>query len=180
MKVLIKLITLFTLSFIIVVGAVTGMVYQLRDKELPGEKWIQSKYQKAAIDSSLITGIPTPEQLRAQDYEKRTHALDKREIDIVKEQDWINYQKDSLSTVQKQLDMLIGDKKGIKEERIKKLAKVYEGMRPEDAAPILSELDDLTIVDILLQMEDRRVSKILGQMSVDRATEISQRLTGTF
>ena len=180
MKVLIKFITLFTLSFIIVVGAVTGIVYQFRDKELLGEKWIQSKYQKAAIDSSLITGIPTPEQLRAQDYEKRKHTLDKREADITMEQERINYQKDSLSTVKQQLDMLIGQKEGIKEERIKKLAKVYEGMRPEDAAPILSELDDLTIVNILLQMEDRRVSKILGQMSVDRATEISQRLTGTF
>ena len=171
---------LFTLSFIIVMGAVTGIVYQFRDKELPGEKWIQSRYKKAEVDSSLIVGIPTPEQLRAQDYEKRKLALDEREIDINKDQQRINYQKDSLATVKQQLDILLGQKSAEKKDRIKKLAKVYEGMRPDEAAPILSELDDLTIVDILLEMEDRRVSKILGQMPVDRATEISQRLTGTF
>lgn len=180
MKVLIKFITLFTLSFIIVMGIVAAMVYQMRDQQLPGEKWIQSKFQKAAIDSSLITGIPTPEQLRAQDYENRKLTLDQKEMDMRKEQDVIDHQKDSLSVVKQQLDELMGQKEQVKLDRIKKLAKVYEGMRPEEAAPILSELDDLTIVSILLEMENRRVSKILGQMTPDRATEISQRLTGSF
>lgn len=180
MKVLIKFLVLFTLSFIIVMGAVTAFIYSFRDKELPGEKWIQSQIQEAAIDSSAITGVPTAEQLRAMDYEKRQLALNEREVKIDNDEERINVKMDSLNQVKEQLEMLIGTKQGIKETRIKKLAKVYEGMRPEEAAPILSELDDLTIIDIMLQMSDRSVSKILGQMPVDRATEISQRLSGTF
>lgn len=94
------------------------------------------------------------------------------------EEQKVVFEKDSLSAVKQQLDMLIGQKQGIQSDRIKKLAKVYEGMRPEEAAPIISELDDQTIVEIFLQMEDRRVSRIIGLMPVDRATEITQRLSG--
>ena len=179
MKVIIKFLFTFTFSFIVGVGIIYGIVYMLRDKPLPFQSKIKEMMSKeAVVDSSLITGIPTAEQLRAQDYEKRKIKLDELESNIKTEEQKVVFQKDSLNSVKQQLDMLIGQKQGIQSERIKKLAKVYEGMRPEDAAPIISQLDDQTIVEIFLQMEDRRVARIIGLMPVDRATEITQRLSG--
>lgn len=179
MKALIKYLFALSFSFIVIVGIIYGIVYKLRDKRLPFQSRIDKiMHKEAIVDSSLITGIPTAEQLRAQDYEKRRIKLDELESNMKTEEQKVVFEKDSLSAVKQQLDMLIGQKQGIQSDRIKKLAKVYEGMRPEEAAPIISELDDQTIVEIFLQMEDRRVSRIIGLMPVDRATEITQRLSG--
>ena len=181
MKLIIKYLSAFTFSFIVMVGIIYGIVYMLRDKPLPFQSKIEKMMSKeAVVDSSLITGIPTAEQLRTQDYEKRKIKLDEWESNIKSEEQKVVFEKDSLKSVKQQLDMLIGQKEGIQNDRIKKLAKVYEGMRPEDAAPIISQLDDQTIVEIFLQMEDRRVARIIGLMPVDRATEITQRLTGAY
>ena len=180
MKILLKFIVMSAFSFIIVLGIVYAMVYNFREKELPLQNKIMSMFKKdVAIDSSLITGIPTAEQLKAQDYEKRKIDLDQKTIELTQREQRINYEKDSLNTVKRELDLLIGQREGLEQERIQKLAKVCEGMRPEDAAPIISQLDDQTIVEIFLQMDDRRVARILGEMPIDRATEITQRLSGT-
>lgn len=179
MKILLKFLIISTFSFIIVVGSVYGVIYKFRDKELPFQKKIVEMFQKeAAIDTTLITEVPTVEQLRARDYEDRRLAIEQKEIMLIKDEQRLNYEKDSLDAVKQQLNMLIGQREGLEKERLQKLAKVYEGMRPEEAAPVISQLDDQTIVEIFLQMDDRRVAKILGQMPIDRATEITQRLSG--
>jgi len=161
-------------------GVIYGLVYEFRDKELPLHKKIVNIFQKEAAieDSSLITEIPTAEQLRARDYEKRELDLEQEKLKLTEEQQRISNEKDSLEAVKLELEMLTGQREGYEKERIQKLAKVCEGMRPEDAAPIISQLDDQTIVEIFLQMDDRRVARILGEMPIDRATEITQRLSG--
>ena len=179
MKILLKFLMVSTFSFIIILGLVYGIIYKFRDKELPFQEKIKEMFQKeAAIDTTLITEVPTVEQLRARDYEERRLSLEQKELMLIKDEQRLNYEKDSLGVVKQRLDMLIGQREGLEKERLQKLANVYEGMRPEEAAPIISQLDDRTIVEIFLQMDDRRVAKILGQMPIDRATEITQRLSG--
>ena len=179
MKALIKFLMFSTFSFMLMLLLVYGLVYKFRDRELPFQEEIRQAFKKAEIDSSLISEVPTAEQLRARDYEERRLALDEKETSLKKDEHEINFKRDSLMAVRQELDMLIGQREGFENERLKKLAKVYENMRAEDAAPIISQLDDQTIVEIFLQMDDRMVSRILGQMPVDRATEITQRLSGT-
>jgi len=181
MKILLKLLVMSILSFIIMLGVIYGLVYEFRDKGFPLQKKIVNIFQKdtaMVVDSSLITGIPTAEQLRARDYEKRELDLEREKLKLTEEQQRINNERDSLEAVKRELGMLTGQREGYEKERIQKLAKVCEGMRPEDAAPIISQLDDQTIVEIFLQMDDRRVARILGEMPIDRATEITQRLSG--
>lgn len=180
MKILLKFFVMSAFSFIIMLGIIYGLVYKFRDKELPLQKKIVNIFQKEAaiVDSSLITGVPTAEQLRARDYEKRELDLEQEKLRLTEEQQRINSEKDSLEAVKRELEMLTGQREGYEKERIQKLAKVCEGMRPEEAAPIISQLDDQTIVEIFLQMDDRRVARILGEMSIDRATDITQRLSG--
>lgn len=78
MKALIKYLFALSFSFIVIVGIIYGIVYKLRDKRLPFQSRIDKiMHKEAIVDSSLITGIPTAEQLRAQDYEKRRIKLDR-------------------------------------------------------------------------------------------------------
>lgn len=59
---------------------------------------------------------------------------------------------------------------------IRKLAKIYEAMRPEEAAPILARMDDNEIVDILLRMRQRSAAKLMSNLDPVTAARISKRI----
>jgi hypothetical protein len=59
-------------------------------------------------------------------------------------------------------------------KRISKLARLYGGMKPDEAVTILSELDDNVVLDILNKMEDEQVSKIMPLFDARRAANLTQ------
>ncbi|MCE5284786.1 MAG: magnesium transporter MgtE [Pelosinus sp.] len=58
-------------------------------------------------------------------------------------------------------------------KRIGKLGRLYGGMKPEEAVPILNQLDDATVIAIFGKMEEDQVSKILAQMDAQRAARLT-------
>lgn len=54
------------------------------------------------------------------------------------------------------------------------ITKVYESMRPEDAAPILDRLDDPTLRALLGRMREKQVGAILAAMSRERAVAVTK------
>jgi flagellar motility protein MotE (MotC chaperone) len=61
---------------------------------------------------------------------------------------------------------------------IRKLAKIYEAMTPQQAAAILSRMDDQSIIDILWKMKQREAAKVLASFDPVRASRLSERLGG--
>lgn len=59
-------------------------------------------------------------------------------------------------------------------KRLKKLTNIYSGMKPKEAADIMSKLDDATIVQILTKMEEEQASQILALFDPARAATVSQ------
>ncbi|SFL72144.1 MotE family protein [Pelosinus propionicus] len=59
-------------------------------------------------------------------------------------------------------------------KRISKLARLYGGMKPDEAVVILNKLDDRSVLAILNKMEDEQVSKILPLFSPERAAILTQ------
>jgi len=59
---------------------------------------------------------------------------------------------------------------------VRQLAKIYESMRPENAAPILEKLEEYEIVNILSRMRQRAAGKILARLDPDLAARISHRI----
>lgn len=59
-------------------------------------------------------------------------------------------------------------------KRISKLARLYGGMKPDEAVAILKELDDSSVLDILSKMEDEQASKILALFNPGRAAVLTQ------
>jgi flagellar motility protein MotE (MotC chaperone) len=59
------------------------------------------------------------------------------------------------------------------------IAKAYESMRPEEAAPILDRLDDATLRAILGRMREKQMGAVLAEMSQDRAVAVTKALAGT-
>jgi flagellar motility protein MotE (MotC chaperone) len=58
------------------------------------------------------------------------------------------------------------------------IAKVYETMPAEDAAPILDRLDDRMLRTVLGRMRERQLGAILAAMSPERAVAVTKALAG--
>ena len=58
-----------------------------------------------------------------------------------------------------------------------RLAKMYENMKPAQAAPILSALDMEIVLDIMGRMKEREAARILAQMDAEFAARISTELS---
>jgi flagellar motility protein MotE (MotC chaperone) len=64
------------------------------------------------------------------------------------------------------------------EKRLKSLVKVYENMKPKDAARIFEEMDGALLLDMIERMKEQKISVILGLMEPAKAKKITQDLAG--
>lgn len=64
------------------------------------------------------------------------------------------------------------------QENYRRLAQLFSNMKPEEAAPVLAQLDDSQLVGILLAMQGRSAAPILAEMDPARAASISRRVLG--
>ncbi len=60
--------------------------------------------------------------------------------------------------------------------RLSGLAKLYNGMKPEQVAKMMVKLDDKTIVAILPRMKSAQAAKILGMLPASRGARISKEM----
>ena len=59
-------------------------------------------------------------------------------------------------------------------KRISKMARLYGAMKPEEAVPILNQLEDDMVITILSKMEDEQGAKLLALMDNKRAAKLTQ------
>jgi len=59
-------------------------------------------------------------------------------------------------------------------KRISKLARLYGGMKPDEAVTILNQLDDDTVLAILSKMEEEQVAKLMPLFDAKRAARITE------
>ena len=64
-----------------------------------------------------------------------------------------------------------------KDRSATKLAKMYEAMKPAQAAPILSALDLDIILEIMTRMKERPAARILANMDAGLAAQVSTRMS---
>ena len=110
-----------------------------------------------------LAGPPAP---TVQDIEKEVNQ-DSTEL--------VQTQADT-AALQREIERLAKEKRNLEEAKIAGLAKLYEAMKPDAAAAILTNLDDRKIIKILNKMKDRQVAKILtsNAMPPDRAAQITK------
>jgi flagellar motility protein MotE (MotC chaperone) len=56
------------------------------------------------------------------------------------------------------------------------VTKVYQSMKPEEAAPIIDRMDDATATSIFACMKERQIGAILALMNKDRAVALTKAL----
>ena len=61
--------------------------------------------------------------------------------------------------------------------KIQSLVKIYESMKPKDAARIFGELDINTLLKVAERMKEKKLAPIMAKMNPDRAKEMTVALT---
>jgi len=86
--------------------------------------------------------------------------------------------KDSVVAERKHIDTMVGESRELSDQRVEELAQVYGAMKPVEAAPILLNLDNLSISKIIKRIPETRsqakVMAAIGAMDAKRAAEITK------
>ena len=89
----------------------------------------------------------------------------------------LNLSREQLLAVIKKLDSRQQEYIEERDKSATKLAKMYEAMKPAQAAPIMQALDIEIILDIMGRMKERQAAKILSKMDPGLAARVSTRMS---
>ncbi|PCJ97530.1 MAG: flagellar protein FlbB [Zetaproteobacteria bacterium] len=141
-------------------------------KDTKAPKW------RDASDSDFDVGHVKLELF--EDLSKRRDDLDKYEKDLhmreallkATEQE-LDRKYQELTKLRKEIEGLLDDQSEEEGKRVASLVKIYEGMKPKDAARIFDTLDLDVLLAVVSRMSERKVSPVLAAMNPERVRTIT-------
>ena len=119
-----------------------------------------------------------------KELSKRREVLDKEKSDLnVREQvlkateTKIDKKVSELKTLQTQLEELMKQYEQKENSKILSLVKIYEAMRPKDAAKIFNELEMPVLLKVVSNMKEIKVAPVIASMDPIKARELSIELS---
>ena len=85
-----------------------------------------------------------------------------------------------LTQLKTDVQALLAQADGREAAEVDRLVKVYEGMKPKDAAARMAALEDSVRLPIAAKMKERSLSAIIGQMPVNEAKKLTESLSHRF
>jgi flagellar motility protein MotE (MotC chaperone) len=113
---------------------------------------------------------------RRAELDKAADALTTREAALNAAEKRIASRVDELNGLQQRLEALEAARKEHEEANWRGLVKLYENMRPHDAATIFNDLDLAVLLQVLDRMNERKAAPILAAMQPDRARQVTAEL----
>ena len=110
---------------------------------------------------------------RREQLEQRDRELSIRESLLEAAERRIEDKIAELRQIEAKIDSLITQHDAQEERKLRSLVRVYETMKPKDAAVIFNELDLDILLDVVELMNERRLAPILAEMDPQRATTVT-------
>ena len=144
----------------------------VKEEALDTSKW------RDASDSDIDISSVKMEMFK--DMAARRKALDRREQELVTREALlqaaekeIDRKYQEMDALRSQIEQLLEDQSEEEKERIASLVKIYEGMKPKEAARIFDTLDLDVLVNVVSLMSERKLSPVLAAMNPDRARTVT-------
>lgn len=106
----------------------------------------------------------------------RSDDIERREIVLRAAEQRIGQKLDELKGMQTTLEKLLKSYDEQKKGQIESLIKIYENLKPKDAAQIFEELEMETLLMVAEGMKERKLAPVLAQLSPSRAKDITEEL----
>ncbi|MCL2473921.1 MAG: hypothetical protein FWF23_03340 [Alphaproteobacteria bacterium] len=133
----------------------------LQPKEEPTEAELEILKQLAERRAQL--------EVKAKDLEAREALLE-----AVEER--VNGKIRDMETMRKQLQVLLNQASEEQQAQLDNLVKIYETMKPEEAARIFDTLEMPVVLGVIQRMKSAKVALIMAKMSSEKAKDITTEL----
>jgi flagellar motility protein MotE (MotC chaperone) len=113
---------------------------------------------------------------RRGELDQRSEELDQRELLLKATEQRVQEKIDQLQKMQAQLDAALGKVDEQEDQRLQSLVRIYEAMKPQEAATIFDKLEQPVLLQVLTRMKDKSVAAILPHLDGDKARSITMAL----
>ena len=131
----------------------------------------------------VVTNLSQSEVALLESLSKRRKELDQREkkLDLQMTllqaaEKRIDGKISTLEKIRDEINEQNAQQKKLQEGKFKKLVSIYEGMKPKEAARILSRLDARVVLQVAERIAPRKMSAILAKMDPDAAERLTVQL----
>lgn len=143
--------------------------------------------QPAPATAAVAPALPAPQdgteqellqalRTRRAEVEAREQAIAAREMVLAAAERRLSQRVEELAALQQRLETLERERAAREEAGLRSLVRVYEGMRPRDAAAILDDLELPVLVQIMDRMRAVKAAPVLGAMRPERARLLTAEL----
>ncbi|MEZ0222936.1 MAG: MotE family protein [Alphaproteobacteria bacterium] len=113
---------------------------------------------------------------RRDDLDRREKLLVQREALLDAAGQEVDHKIAELNKLKGEIENLLGQQQKMEDERITSLVKIYEGMKPKEAATIFNTLDMDVLLPVIGRMSERKVAPVLASMDPEKARLVTIRL----
>jgi len=113
---------------------------------------------------------------RRDDLDKREKKLGEREALLAAAEQEVDHKIGELNKLKDEIESLLGKQQKMEEDRLESLVKIYEGMKPKEAATIFNTLDLDVLLAVIGRMNERKSGPILASMDPDKARIVTIKL----
>lgn len=110
---------------------------------------------------------------RRRQMDQREKEMQTREAMLRAAQKELDQKYQELTQLRQEIEKLLGQQSDEEKARIASLVKIYEGMKPKEAARIFDTLDLDVLSAVMTKMSERKISTIMAQMTPERARTIT-------
>jgi flagellar motility protein MotE (MotC chaperone) len=114
---------------------------------------------------------------RREGLEKQADDLLVREGLVTAAEQRINTKIRELKRLQATIQSLIKTHDEQQENKLRSLVRIYEAMKPKDAARIFEQLELDTLLSVAERMKERRLAPVMAQMNPEKAKEMTVQLS---
>jgi len=167
-KIVKVLLMLFLLLVLIIGGFALGVYLQLIDTQEANEKL--KLYDLPVIGEYFVRPAPSEEDMDKMPVEDAKPDKDKD----VKKDDKDKQESKKIVITKEEIEKQMKQREAEEKKRVSKLARLYNQMKPKDAAKAMDELDDDMCIAILQRMDEAVVAKIMTEFDEGKTARITR------
>lgn len=118
-----------------------------------------------------------------QKLTERRNAIDAREKDVERRESMLKAAEDQIErkisemrTLQNTIEGLLRQYNDQEDNKMRSLVKIYENMKPKEAAKIFEQLDMPIMLEVVERMKEQKVAPILAEMDPSKARAVTSEL----
>lgn len=110
---------------------------------------------------------------RRKELDAKEESLQRKEAILKATEQQIEQKIAEMGSLRDELKTLLKEQSDEEQKRIRSLVRIYEGMKPKDAARILNTLETDILIAVMERMSERKSAPILAEMDSDRARQVT-------